>query len=275
MARLTLTALSIMLLGSAAAVAQQAPAAEAAAAQSPAAGLSEEQRISYALGMAQARSLQKLGGKVDPRLASQGFSDLMSGRPRITDAEARAVLAKVQKEEAAKVAAAGTPDAQRTPAGRKQAATQMQAAQKAAAARNKAAGQAFLEANKAKPGVITLASGLQYRVIRAGFGAKPTPDATVLVNYSGKSLDGNEFGSTYKAGQPLSVPIKKMIPGWREALPMMQAGSKWEVVVPPELAYGERTPSRNIAPNSTLIFELELVSVAGHDPADANDKPKP
>jgi FKBP-type peptidyl-prolyl cis-trans isomerase len=237
----TMTAIAIALLTSAAASAQQA------------AGLSEQQRVSYALGMAQARSLQKLAIPVDAKIASQGFTDVLSGKPQLSDKEARAALTALQKEEAGK---------QTGP--QKQAAAQKQAgALKITGMLNKSKGQSFLAENKAKPGVTTLASGLQYKDIQAGFGAKPTLDDTVSVNYHGKTIDGNEFGSTHKGGKPIEIAVKKMIPGWREALPLMQVGSKWEVVVPAELAYGERMPSRNVGPNSTLIFELELVAVSG------------
>lgn len=253
MASRTMTALAIALLTSAGASAQQG------------AGLSEQQRVSYALGMAQARSLQKLAVKVDSKIASQGFTDALTGtKPRLTDDEARAVLASLQKEQAGQQTAQQQAGAQKQPG-----------AQKITGMLNKATGQSFLAENKAKPGVTTLASGLQYRVIQAGSGQKPTLDDTVSVNYRGRSVDGNEFGSTYRGGKPVDLPLKKVIPGWREALPLMQVGSKWEIVVPAELAYGERMPSRKIGPNSTLIFEVELLAIAGHDSVEAKDKPKP
>ncbi|MBT2303261.1 FKBP-type peptidyl-prolyl cis-trans isomerase [Variovorax paradoxus] len=254
MAIRTMFALSIALLSSAAAFAQQAPE------------LSEQQRASYAIGMAQARTLEKLAIKVDPKMASAGFSDVLTGnKPRLTDSEAREVLASLQKDEAGR----------QSPTQQQASARQQSGAQKMIAAKNKAAGQALRDANKTKPGVITLDSGLQYRIIQTGFGKKPTLDDTVSVNYRGRSADGKEFGSTYKSGQPVSFAVKKVIPGWREALPLMQVGSKWELVVPAELAYGERMPSRNIGPNSTLIFELELLAVSDNDSAIGKENPKP
>lgn len=253
MAFRTMTALSMALLSSAAAFAQQASA------------LTEQQRASYAIGMAQARTLQKLAMKVDPKMASAGFSDVLAGnKPRLTDSEAREVLASLQKDEAGR----------QSPVQQQASARQQSGAQKMIAAKNKAAGQAFLDANKVKPGVVTLDSGLQYRVIQKGFGQKPTLDDTVSVNYRGRSADGKEFGSTYQSGQPVSFAVNKVIPGWREALPLMQVGSKWELVVPPELAYGDRKPGRNIGPNSTLIFELELLAVSDNDSAAGKDRPK-
>jgi FKBP-type peptidyl-prolyl cis-trans isomerase FklB len=253
MAIRTLTALSMALLSGAAAIAQQAP------------GLSEQQRASYAIGMAQARTLEKLAIKVDPKMASAGFSDVLTGsKLRLTDSEAREVLASLQKDEAGR----------QSPAQQQAGARQQSGAQKMIAAKNKAAGQALLDTNKAKPGVVTLDSGLQYRIIQKGFGRKPTLVDTVSVNYRGRSADGKEFGGTYQSGQPVSFAVKKVIPGWREVLPLMQVGSKWELVVPAELAYGDRKPSRNIGPNSTLIFDLELLAVSDNDSATGTDKPK-
>jgi FKBP-type peptidyl-prolyl cis-trans isomerase FklB len=239
--------------------------------------LSGQDRLSYALGIAQARALQKQGMKLDPKIASQGFSDALTGNnPRLTDVEARAALASMQKEKAAEQAggqqetgAQNEAGAQKEGIGLKKA-----AALKMVAAKNKAAGEAFLAENKSKPGVTTLASGLQYRVVQAGSGKKPSVDDTVSVNYRGTLIDGNEFGSTYKTGKPISFAVSKVIPGWREALPLMQAGSKWEIFVPAALAYGERMPGPRIAPNSTLIFELELISVSSRDSVAGQDQLK-
>jgi len=121
--------------------------------------------------------------------------------------------------------------------------------------------QAFLETNKKKPGVITLPSGLQYKVITAGKGAKPSANDVVTVNYAGKLIDGTEFDSSYKRGQPATFPVGGVIPGWVEALQLMKAGSTWELYIPSSLAYGEQGAPPVIGPNQTLIFKVELLDV--------------
>ena len=128
------------------------------------------------------------------------------------------------------------------------------------AAKNMAAGTAFLGANKAKEGVKVLASGLQYKVITEGTGSTPTADDKVKTHYRGKLIDGTEFDSSYKRNQPAEFPVKGVIKGWTEALQLMKVGGKWELYIPADLAYGQRgRPS--IPPNSTLIFEIELLEV--------------
>jgi FKBP-type peptidyl-prolyl cis-trans isomerase FklB len=130
---------------------------------------------------------------------------------------------------------------------------------KVAALDKKKEGDAFLEANKKKEGVVTLPSGLQYKILKAGEGKKPKADDTVEVKYRGTLIDGKEFDSSGAATR--SFKVGEVVPGWREALQLMPLGSKWQLVVPPELAYGERGMGQVIPPNSTLIFEVELVAV--------------
>jgi hypothetical protein len=130
--------------------------------------------------------------------------------------------------------------------------------------RNRRAGEAFLARNRAADGVVTLKSGLQYRVLKAGDGRRPTLEDTVVVHYRGTLLDGTEFGNSYRDGRPGTFPLRASIAGWREALQLMPAGSKWQLFVPPHLAYGERGGGA-IGPNATLIFEAELVSVTERD----------
>jgi FKBP-type peptidyl-prolyl cis-trans isomerase len=127
------------------------------------------------------------------------------------------------------------------------------------AVKNKAEGEAFLATNKDNPGVVALPDGLQYKVITGGTGAVPTVADTVTVNYSGKLLDGTEFDSSYKRGQPASFPVTGVIHGWTEALTQMKAGSKWQLFIPPDLAYGPQGRP-GIPPNAVLIFEVELLS---------------
>ena len=127
--------------------------------------------------------------------------------------------------------------------------------------KNKAEGEAFLAENKKKEGVITLPSGLQYKVIKAGTGKKPKATDTVTVHYQGTLIDGKEFDSSYRRGQPVTFPVNGVIPGWTEALQLMEEGAKWQIFIPSSLAYGDRGAGRDIGPHATLIFEIELVSI--------------
>ena len=206
--------------------------------------MSEQDKVSYALGVAQARAMQRRSITINPEIYGQGFKDALSGTPsRLTEEEIRAAGNTLQRELAQQ---------RTTPREKDQ---QLEAT-------NGEAGQAFLAANKTRPGVVTLESGLQYKVIQTGSGKVPTIDDTVSLNYRGRLINGKEFGNTFKGKGPITFPLKKVIPGWREALQRMPVGSKWELYVPPELAYGERKAGRKIGPNSTLIFEMELVSIA-------------
>lgn len=128
---------------------------------------------------------------------------------------------------------------------------------------NKAKGDAFLAANKSKEGVVTLPSGLQYKIISAGTGAKPTASDTVSANYRGTLIDGTEFDASAKHGGPQTFPVNQVIPGWTEALQLMPVGSKWQLYIPSDLAYGSRGAGGAIGPNSTLIFDIELVAIQG------------
>jgi FKBP-type peptidyl-prolyl cis-trans isomerase FklB len=142
---------------------------------------------------------------------------------------------------------------------------QMQARQmekmKTVADKNKADGATFLAENKAKEGVVTLESGLQYKVIENGQGKKPVATETVVCNYRGTTIDGKEFDSSYKRGEPASFPVGGVIKGWTEALQLMNVGAKWELYIPSDLAYGDRGAGGSIAPGSTLVFELELLGI--------------
>jgi len=157
----------------------------------------------------------------------------------LTEDQAKAALTEVQNEM------------------RKKQQEQMQKAGEA----NKKEGEAFLAANKSKDGVVALPSGLQYKILTLGTGPKPAAADTVVCNYRGTLINGTEFDSSYKRGQPATFPISGVIKGWTEALPLMPVGSKWQLFIPSELAYGERAPDPEIGPNSTLIFEVELLSI--------------
>ncbi len=139
---------------------------------------------------------------------------------------------------------------------------------------NKKEGDAFLAANKGKDGIVALPSGLQYKILTAGTGPKPTVADTVVCNYRGTLINGTEFDSSYKRGQPATFPVSGVIKGWTEALPLMPVGSKWQLFIPAELAYGERSPGPEIGPNSTLIFEVELLSIQPKTDQPKADQPK-
>jgi FKBP-type peptidyl-prolyl cis-trans isomerase FklB len=203
-----------------------------------------KEKFSYALGMnigsGLGNNLKKQSVDVDSNLVSQGLKDsLAGGKTRLTQEEAQAVLTEVQNEV------------------RKQ---QQEKTQQAATA-NKTEGEAFLAANKAKQGVITLPSGLQYKILTAGTGPKPTAADTVVCNYRGTLINGTEFDSSYKRGQPATFGVGQVIKGWTEALQLMPTGSKWQIFIPSGLAYAERGAGADIGPNATLIFEVELLSI--------------
>ena len=229
-----MVALGIVLVAAAAA-AQDAPALKA-----------PREKLSYALGMDLGNQLRKQSVDVDPATFAKGLSDALSGgKTLLTEEEARGLIAELQKDLKAKQAAA-------------QAEKMKELSEK-----NKKEGEAFLDANKKKEGMVTLPSGLQYRILKAGEGKKPTIDDTVVCQYRGTLVDGTEFDSSYKRNQPATFPVKGVIKGWTEALQLMPAGSKWELVIPPDLAYGERGAGNVIGPGATLIFEVELVSIQG------------
>lgn len=206
----------------------------------------DKDKESYAIGLNIGKSIHRDGVDVDPNILLRGMKDALSGgKPALTDEEARAVMTilqtKVRKQQA------------------EQAQVAAEAAKKVGEA-NKAAGDAFLAQNKTKEGVITLPSGLQYKVLTAGTGPKPTATDTVVCNYKGTLLDNTEFDSSYKRNEPLTIPVSGVIKGWTEALQLMPAGSKWELFIPSDLAYGSQAKGP-IQPNSTLIFEVELLSI--------------
>jgi FKBP-type peptidyl-prolyl cis-trans isomerase len=142
------------------------------------------------------------------------------------------------------------------------------------AERNKKAGEAFFAENAKKEGVITLPSGLQYKMLKKGDGKIPTLDDVVACNYTGKLVDGTEIDSSYKRKEPTLVPVKGVIPGWTQALQLMPVGSKWEMYIPSQLAYGEKgTPA--FGPNTTLIFQVELLSIKDKTPVADSSQPGP
>jgi FKBP-type peptidyl-prolyl cis-trans isomerase FklB len=204
----------------------------------------EKDKESYALGMNVGKSLKKDGVDIDPRIVARAIADTLAGsKTLLTDEEARTALmtlqSDVRKRQTAQTDAVGQT--------------------------NKQEGDAFLAANKNQQGVTTLPDGLQYKILKEGEGPKPTAADSVVCNYRGTLLNNKEFDSSYKRGQPATFPVSGVIKGWTEALQLMPVGSKWQIVVPPDLGYGARGAGADIGPNSTLVFEIELLSIQPKD----------
>jgi len=214
-------------------------AAPALAADS-AAPTNKKDKVSYSIGMDIGTSLKRQGLDLNPDELAAGLKDSLSGgKTKMTSDEVKQVLTDLQQELQAKA---------------KEHAEQM-------SEKNKKDGEAFLAENKKKSGVKTLPSGLQYKVITEGKGASPKETDTVTTNYKGTLIDGTEFDSSYKRGEPATFPVNGVIKGWTEALQLMKVGSKWQLFIPPDLAYGPRGAGQVIGPNATLVFEVELVSI--------------
>jgi FKBP-type peptidyl-prolyl cis-trans isomerase len=224
----------------------QTPAAKtgsAAAAKTPAPLTlkTQKEKASYAIGMNIGKNLKRDSVEVDPAVLYRALKDAYTGgKLLLTDEEAKTALTTLQTEVRAKE----------------------EAKTKAVAVENKKTGEAFLAANKTKEGVVTLPNGLQYKIIKEGTGPKPTAEDTVLCHYRGALVDNTEFDSSYKRGEPLKIPVGGVIKGWTEAIQLMPVGSKWQLFIPSDLAYGERgAPGSPIGPNSALVFEVELISI--------------
>jgi FKBP-type peptidyl-prolyl cis-trans isomerase FklB len=183
---------------------------------------------------------QGIGSSVDSAIVARGLRDALGGsKTLLTEDDEKAALIQLQK----------------------QVMEQQQTKAHTAGAENRKEGEAFLASNKTKQGVVTLPSGLQYKILKEGTGPKPTASDTVTCNYRGTLINGKEFDSSYKRGQPTSFPVGGVIKGWTEALQLMPVGSKWELFIPPDLAYGDRGAGADIGPAETLIFEVELLSI--------------
>lgn len=197
-------------------------------------------KVSYSMGVRVGSSLKKESIEINQNAFIQGFKDALSGEQRLmSDQEVNETLMNFQKEMMAKEAAR----------------------LKELGEKNKKEGEAFLAENKKKEGVITLPSGLQYKIIKEGDGKIPTANDTVTIHYRGTLIDGTEFDSSYSRGQPATFPVKGVISGFSEALQLMKVGSKWQLFIPSNLAYGEHGAGDDIGPNATLIFEVELLSI--------------
>lgn len=200
----------------------------------------QKDKVSYSIGLDIGSSFKKQSIEVNTDVLMKGIQDGLSGdTPLMTEEEMRQTMTALQQEMMTK---------------------QMES-QKKLGEKNKTEGEAFLAENKKKPGVKTTASGLQYKIIEEGKGESPKPTDTVTVHYRGTLVDGTEFDSSHKRGQPVSFPVNGVIPGWTEALQLMKPGAKWQLVIPPQLAYGERGAGQQIGPHAVLIFDVELLSV--------------
>jgi FKBP-type peptidyl-prolyl cis-trans isomerase FklB len=201
-------------------------------------------KVSYSIGLNIGLNLKKQNVSINPDTFVLGLKDALAGKPQMTDEQVKETMTAFEKEMIDK--------------------------QKAAGVKNGADGEKFLAENKKKEGVKTTASGLQYKVVKEGSGAQPKEKDTVMANYRGTLIDGTEFDSSYTRGQPATFPVSGVIKGWTEALQMMKVGSKYQLFIPANLAYGERAMGPDIGPNSTLIFEVELLDVkpaAGANPS--------
>ena len=197
-------------------------------------------KVSYGIGVTVAKNLKQQGVEVEVDPLIKGLRDELSGKKLLmNEDELRATMSAFQAELRQNKAQAKTMAAQD----------------------NQKEGEAFLAANKTKEGVVTLPSGLQYKIIKAGEGRKPTETDTVEVHYRGTLIKGTEFDSSYRRGQPATFKVAGINPGWGEALKLMPVGSKWQLFIPPELAYGERGAGPDIGANATLIFEVELLAI--------------
>src|SRR5215470_13659448 len=195
----------------------------------------QKDKVSYSIGMQIGFNLGRQKVDINPDILAAGIKDSIAGKPQLTPDQVKDIMAQFEKD--------------------------MEQKQKQLGEKNKTDGAKFLEDNKKKPGVKTTASGLQYKMIKEGTGAQPKATDMVTVNYRGTLIDGTEFDSSYKRGQPATFPVNGVIKGWTEALQLMKQGSKYQLFIPSTLAYGERAMGPDIGPNATLIFEVELQDV--------------
>ncbi|MGA8763239.1 MAG: FKBP-type peptidyl-prolyl cis-trans isomerase [Candidatus Sulfotelmatobacter sp.] len=233
----------------------QAPAkprpATAAKSATPVTLKTKKDKVSYALGMSIGLNVHRQDVDIDPALVARGLKDALSGaKPLMTEDEARTAImeqqAELSKRQKEKMQAAGE--------------------------ENRKEGLEFMAANKTKEGIVTLPSGLQYKIMKEGTGPKPASTDSVVCNYRGTLINGTEFDSSYKRGEPTTFPVSGVIKGWTEALQLMPVGSKWQLFVPADLAYADRGAGNDIGPNATLIFEVELLSIKDRTPETTDEK---
>ena len=189
--------------------------------------------FSYALGLSMAGFYKEQGiENINTTLVSKALSDVKAGKPLLDDAEINNTIINY-----------------------------MQAAKSQKAAPNKKAAQAFLDSNKTKAGVVTLPSGLQYKIIKEGTGAKPSLNDRVKVHYHGALPNGKVFDSSVDRGEPVDLGVNEVIPGWTEALQLMPVGSKWQLFIPSDLGYGDAGAGADIPPGAALVFDVELLEI--------------
>jgi FKBP-type peptidyl-prolyl cis-trans isomerase FklB len=212
----------------------------------------QKDKISYSIGLNIGFNISHQNIPINPDVLTAGIKDAIAGKPQLTTDQVKEVMAAFEKD--------------------------MEQKQKVAAEKNTSEGAKFLEENKKKADVKTTASGLQYKMIKEGTGLQPKETDMVTVNYRGTLINGTEFDSSYKRGQPATFPLNGVIKGWTEGLQLMKVGSKYQFFIPPNLAYGERAVSPELSPNSTLIFEVELLGAkppeASASPASPSRSPK-
>ncbi len=201
---------------------------------------STREKVSYCLGLETGRNLQRQFNDMDVELLRKGFEDaIANNNPKLNQEEIQSIMQAL----------------------RQQVETQQRQFYAKLSEQNRQEGETYLESNKAQEGVVTLKSGLQYKVLAAGTGPKPTPADVVSVHYRGSFINGTIFDSSYERGKPQVFPLNRVIPGWSEALQHMHVGDKWQIVVPHYLAYGEAGFGNEIGPNTTLVFEMELLGI--------------
>ena len=200
----------------------------------------EKDKVSYAIGVSIGKRMKSQNLDVDPTKIALGLSHGLGGKKvLLSDEEVASVMQEFQKKQQAKMAQE----------------------QHAAGSKNREAGKKFLAANKKKKGVVTTKSGLQYQILTKGTGKTPKATDTISAHYKGTLIDGKEFDSSYKRGQPATFPVNGVIKGWQEVLQLMKVGGKWKIWVPSELGYGARGAGAMIGPDATLIFEIELKEI--------------
>jgi FKBP-type peptidyl-prolyl cis-trans isomerase len=233
--------LVVALAGVAWAQAPQKTAPGAGPAAAPAVPGGDKSKTGYAIGYQVGMGLKEQGEQIDLKAVMAGMQDALGGaKPQITEAEIRETLLALQKRAQAR----------------------MMEQAKAETDKNKKDGEAFLAANAKKPGFKTTKSGLQYKVIKEGTGATPKATDTVKTHYTGTFIDGEKFDSSVDRGEPAVFGVTQVIPGWTEALQMMKVGSKWQLVIPWDIAYGADGGGR-MPPNKVLLFDIELLGIEG------------
>jgi FKBP-type peptidyl-prolyl cis-trans isomerase len=207
----------------------------------------DKQKLSYIFGVQVGQGLKAEGIELEMDAFSTGITDMMEGnKPKIDQATAQKLVQDYQQKKQAKMAET--------------------------AAKKQKQADAFLAKNAKEKGVVVTATGLQYKVLEQGKGKSPTSEDKVVAHYTGKLLDGTVFDSSVERGEPATFPVSGVIKGWQEALPMMKEGAKWQLVIPANLAYGDRGIGNIIGPNETLMFDIELVAIETADATKAIKK---